>query len=102
MIVYIDIDNTICENGTSNDYSVAQPIKENIAIANSLYKSGHTIVYWTARGSGTGKDWSEVTASQFKQWGVLYHEIKFGKPIYDIFIDDKALTSLKDSISLLD
>jgi len=60
---------------------------------NKLYDDGHTIVYWTARGSGSGKDWSEVTKEQFKRYSVKYHTLKFEKPIYDIFIDDKNINS---------
>ena len=58
-----------------------------------LYDEGHTIVYWTARGSGSGKDWSEVTKEQFKRYGVKHHTLKFGKPVYDLFIDDKNINS---------
>ena len=94
MIYYIDIDDTICNCPRSNDYRKAQPIPKAINKANQLFDSGHHIVYWTARGTGSGIDWREVTESQFKEWGVKYHELKFGKPIYDVFIDDKNLNSI--------
>ena len=90
MIIYIDIDETICRTPDSRNYSEAVPIKSAINRANSLYDDGHTIVYWTARGTGSGIDWSELTQLQFKKWGVKYHEIKFGKPIFDMFIDNLA------------
>ena len=32
----------------------------------------------------------KLTTNQLKRWGVLYHKIEFGKPSYDLFIDDKA------------
>jgi hypothetical protein len=67
------------------------PIEKNIGKANRLYDEGHRIVYWTARGSGSGIDWREVTERQFDKWGIKYHELKFGKPIYDLFIDDKNM-----------
>tara|TARA_R110000824_G_scaffold401421_2_gene612076 strand:- start:1103 stop:1393 length:291 start_codon:yes stop_codon:yes gene_type:complete len=91
MIYYIDIDETICTSPKSRNYSEAQPIKEKIHKANKLYEKGNTIIYWTARGTGTGIDWRETTERQFKEWGVKYHELKFQKPMYDIFICDKAL-----------
>ena len=50
-------------------------------------------MYWTARGTGSGIDWREVTEKQFKKWGVKYHELRFGKPIYDLFIDDKNINA---------
>ena len=92
MIYYVDIDETICTSPENRDYSLAVPIKENIEKINKLYNE-HTIIYWTARGTGSGIDWSEVTKKQFKEWGVKHHEVKFGKPIYDMFICDKAINS---------
>ena len=92
MLVYIDIDETICITPEDRDYAKAKPIEKNVDKANKLYDEGHTVVYWTARGDGTGIDWREVTEKQFKEWGVKYHELKFNKP-YDLIIDDKALNT---------
>jgi len=93
MIIYVDIDETICISPEDRDYSKAEPIRERILKINKLYKEGNTIVYWTARGTGSGIDWREVTELQFEEWGVKYHKLKFGKPIYDLFIDDKNINS---------
>ncbi len=93
MIIYVDIDETICFSPESRDYSMATPIEKNINKINKMYDNGDTIVYWTARGTLTGKDWRGVTEGQFKRWGVKYHELKFGKPAYDLFIDDKNISS---------
>ena len=92
-IIYIDIDETICETPNNRDYTKSSPIRENIEKANSLYDDGNKIVYWTARGTVTGADWSETTVKQFKEWGVKYHDLKFGKPYYDLFIDDKNMNA---------
>ena len=45
----------------------------------------------TARGRGSGKDWTELTKEQLEKWGVHYHELEpmFHKPTADLFIDDK-------------
>jgi len=93
MIIYIDIDETICNTPESRDYEKSMPILTNIEKCNKLYEEGHRIVYWTARGSGSGIDWREVTEKQLKRWGVEYHELKLGKPNYDLFICDKAINS---------
>lgn len=93
MVIYIDIDDTICISSGDGDYSKSRPIMEAINKANELYDFGHTIIYWTARGTVTGIDWREVTEEQFKTWGVKYHELKFGKPAFDLFIDDKNMNS---------
>lgn len=94
MVIYIDIDDTICYRETTDfDYSNSKPIVEAINKANELFDKGHTIIYWTARGTMTGIDWREVTVKQFEEWGVKYHDLKFGKPAYDLFIDDKNMNS---------
>ena len=92
-IIFVDIDETICLSPSSRDYSLAKPIVENIKKINNLYDSGNKIVYWTARGTMTGVDWRATTEKQFEKWGVKYHELMFGKPVYDLFIDDKSISS---------
>ena len=83
-----DIDGTICSN-TEGDYANAQPHKKRIDNINELYDLGNKIIYYTARGSTTNKDWKELTTKQFIDWGVKYDELCFGKPTADIYIDDK-------------
>jgi len=90
MLIYVDIDGTICQTAPQCDYSLAIPIAEHINKINALYDQGHTIVYWTARGTITKIDWREITEQQFKKWGVKYHSLLFGKPPYDMLIDDRA------------
>ena len=94
MIIYVDIDHTICSYDENTlEYSKAKPIHTRIAKINKLYDTGNRIVYWTARGTKTGIDWRKVTKQQFQDWNVKYHELKFGKPVYDLFIDDKNINS---------
>jgi hypothetical protein len=95
MVIYIDIDDTICNSPDKPNYTTSTPIPENIAKANKLYDEGNLIVYWTARGTSTGIDWTEITKNQLNDWGVKYHDLKFGKPNYDIFIDDKNINTLE-------
>lgn len=45
MIIYIDIDDTICKSPNKPNYNDSMPIHENIIRANKLYDEGHTIVY---------------------------------------------------------
>jgi hypothetical protein len=93
MVYYVDIDETICCYKGKREYPLATPIVKNIEKINELYDEGHTIVYWTARGTVSGTDWRETTEEQFVEWGVKYHELKFGKPNYDLFIDDKNINA---------
>lgn len=93
MIIYVDIDETICDTPDNRDYTQSTPLKDRIAKINKLHDEGHTIVYWTARGTQTGINWKDTTEQQLRSWGVKYHELKFGKPAYDLFIDDKNIES---------
>ena len=92
MIYFIDIDGTICTN-TYGDYEKAIPFPARIQKLNRLYDEGHEIHYWTARGSSSGLDWTELTNRQIKDWGCKYHSISLGKPSYDVWVDDKAFNS---------
>lgn len=93
MRIYVDIDGTICTTVKNGQYKEALPIQHNINVINDLYKQGHKIFYWTARGTETGIDWKNITIEQFREWGVRYHGLEFGKPTYDLFIDDKAINA---------
>jgi CMP-N,N'-diacetyllegionaminic acid synthase len=93
MIIFIDIDNTIFDTNTTN-YNDSKPNLYLINMANDLYRNGHTIIYWTARGTVTGINWYDLTKKQLDESGVLYHELKMGKPAYDLLIDDKSVNNL--------
>ena len=94
MIIYIDIDNTICRLLDSNkNYVHAEPINDRILKINNLYDQGNTIIYWTARGSVTQQNWFKITLEQLTIWGCKFTELRMGKPAYDLFIDDKNIKS---------
>jgi hypothetical protein len=95
VIIYVDIDETICISPADRNYINADPIEYNIRRINNLYDEGHTIVYWTARGTGSGMDWYSMTFDQLRDWGAKYHELRLGKPMYDLFICDKAINSVE-------
>ena len=93
MVIYVDIDNTICKTNSSAEYDKAVPINSRIQKINKLYDAGHTIIYWTARGTLSGIDYYDLTKSQLDKYGVKYHELKLKKPYYDLFIDDRNVNS---------
>lgn len=95
MIYMVDIDETICITPSKDgkrDYENSTPIRSRIDVINKLYDDGHTIKYWTARGSGSGIDWTELTNKQLIDWGCKFHDVRLGKPSYDVWIDDKAIS----------
>lgn len=91
MIYCFDIDGVICTN-TWGEYEQAEPIPTLIEQVNRLYDGGERIVLWTARGTTTGIDWRELTEAQLASWGVRYHELEFGKPQADVYIDDRGMS----------
>lgn len=85
-VIMIDIDGTICSEEKTFERGLALPLKDAIDSINDLFNSGHTIIFWTARG------WEQYRIT--KHWldsnGFNYHQLLMGKPIVDIFIDDRA------------
>ena len=96
MVIYVDIDSVIChcdgkrgtrdEKGVVLDYTTAQPYMEKIEHINGLHDKGDVVIYWTARGTDTDDDWMLLTYNQLEAWGCKYHQLKSGKPVYDLLI----------------
>ena len=95
-----DIDGTLCDTPNNElgkpDYVNAKPIPFMVEQVNRLYDEGNYIILQTARGKGSGIDWTDFTKEQLDSWGYKYHELfpMFCKPTADIFIDDKAINVL--------
>lgn len=87
-----DIDGVVANLSPNNDYNLSTPNTPVIEKINRLYHANNYIVLFTARGSKTGIDWSEITAAQMQKWGVKYHELRFGKPAADYYIDDRLIS----------
>jgi hypothetical protein len=87
--IFVDFDNTLCRT-QGKDYVNSTPILERIEFINNLKKQGNKITIWTARGSVSKTDYTELTASQLKKWNVNYDNLLLGKPHYDIYLDDKS------------
>lgn len=51
--------------------------------------------------SEVNKKIKPLTLKQLNKWGVKYHEIYFGKPSFDLFVDDKSLFFTKKWPKLL-
>lgn len=98
----VDVDDCISKH-INRDYENAIPYLSVIEKINNLYNQGHIIKLFTARGM-VSSNGDIVLARQkneiiLKKWldknNVFYHELIFGKPLYDCFIDDKAI-NLRD------
>jgi capsule biosynthesis phosphatase len=103
-----DLDNTlVTPPRTPGDYSTCEPIKNMIAYVRKLYAEGHFIIIHTARRMRTHRgnvgavvaDVGLQTLVQLQRFDVPYHELIFGKPYADFYIDDKAVIALVDDIT---
>ena len=96
MILCFDLDNVICIT-QNKKYKKAKPIVRTIKLINKAYKSGFNILIFTGRFYGRCNGNLKkiiamdkgLTKRQLKKWKVKYHSLLFGKPNFDIFIDDK-------------
>jgi capsule biosynthesis phosphatase len=88
------------------DYSTCPPIEKNIRLVQQLYKAGHHIIIQTARrmrthGGSVGKviaDIGPVTFAQLAKYDIPFHDIHFGKPWADVYIDDLAVNANLDTV----
>ena len=94
-----DLDGTICDtpmrpSDNKPGYLEATPFPFMVEQVNRLFDEGHKIIIMTARGRGSGIDWTQLTIKQLDMWGVKYHELEpmFHKPTADLFIDDKGIS----------
>ena len=95
MIVYVDLDNTLCTT-EGTDYKNSKPIKKRIEYINKYYDEGHSITIYTARGTLSKINYYDLTKSQLDSWGVKHHSLIVGeKPVYDLLIDDKAISDIE-------
>ena len=103
-IFVIDIDKTISvPNHDADDsyerYGLSEPIWDVIETIRTLYSEGHTIILHTARRMITHNgdiaaieaDVGQITRDWLANFGVPYHQLVFGKPYGDFYIDDKAM-----------
>ena len=92
MRLRVDIDRTLCEwERDKRGKKVAIPKQEVISKVNRLYREGWEVTIWTSRNNISRHDQTSFTKSQLKSWGVKYHKLDMEKPLFDLFIDDKAV-----------
>ena len=87
MQIIIDLDGTICTEEKTFSRSLAKPINGAIESINKLYDQGHIIIIYSAR------SWQEyeMTEHWLKLNNIRYHQLVMGKPMGDVWIDDRAV-----------
>lgn len=98
--ICLDLDNTLVTSPVKEgDYSTVQPIPKMIDLVQKWKAKGHTILIHTARRMQTHKhnvgaaiaDCAKITLQTLDKYQIPYDELLFGKPIADVYVDDKAL-----------
>lgn len=101
-----DLDNTLVTTPqVIGDYTTVQPIQNMIQLVRDLYELGHHIIIYTARNMKTQrgnvgvvlKNVGSITFETLEKFNIPYHEIIFGKPYADVYIDDSSVNSLIDT-----
>ena len=107
MRVCFDLDNTLVTYPvTPGDYSTVLPVKHMVELARKMKSEGHTIIIYTARRMETHKcnlgavirDIGALTLKTLADFDIPFDEILFGKPIADMYIDDRAVNPFRDSV----
>lgn len=94
-----DLDGTICTQEKSGEYHLASPIEKVVEKIRVLHVMGDRIVIYTARGMNTaGGDPTKIpidllimTEKWLERHDVPYHQLVFGKPAGDVYVDDKGM-----------
>jgi capsule biosynthesis phosphatase len=102
-----DLDNTLVTYPLINkDYSSVKPIPKMINLVKKLKEDGHYIIIYTARRMATHnhnvgaviKDIGKVTFDTLDKFEIPYDELIFGKPLGDVYIDDRAYNPYDERI----
>jgi hypothetical protein len=96
-ILCFDLDNVICKTSGKN-YTKSKPKEKVINLINELFEDGYFIKIFTARYMGRNNEnikkakiqGYQFTKKQLDSWGLRYNRLIFGKPTYDVFVDDKS------------
>jgi capsule biosynthesis phosphatase len=114
MRICFDLDNTLVTYpSVPYDYSTVKPIVRMIELAQKLKSEGHTIIIHTARRMETHKhnigavikDIGLTTFKTLADFNIPCDELLFGKPIADMYIDDRAVNPYRNdmrSMGLID
>jgi hypothetical protein len=92
----VDMDGVICEEGPTFERSLAREVSGARERLEALRDAGYRIIIHTAR------SWSElaVTEEWLYERGIFYDQLVMGKPVADILVDDRAVSSLEQAVTV--
>lgn len=88
MQIIIDLDGTICTEEKTYSRSLAKPKEGAAENIGRLFEEGHIIIIYSAR---TWMEY-EMTVEWLSKNNIKYHQLIMGKPIGDLWIDDRAIS----------
>jgi hydroxymethylpyrimidine pyrophosphatase-like HAD family hydrolase len=106
-IIAIDIDGTIADcsgvdyskvDENPNELMKARPKKEALVAVRRLYRQGHKIVFYSSRDHRSLR----VTKKWLKESGFPFHDIRLGKFVAHVYIDDRAINGQNWKRALLE
>ncbi len=85
--IMVDLDGVIATEERTFERALAKPLDGARDALRKLREAGHTVIVYTARG------WAEykMTKAWLDDNGFAYDGLHMGKPIADVWIDDRAL-----------
>jgi len=87
MQIVIDMDGTICTEEKTYSRALAKALPGAVENINKLYDEGHIILIYSAR---TWMEY-EMTHDWLQKNNIKFHQLILGKPIGDVWIDDRAI-----------
>jgi hypothetical protein len=110
MRICFDLDNTLVTYPIiPGDYRTVRPITNMIELLRKMKEEGHTIIIHTARRMVTHRhnvgavirDIGRITMDTLDEFNIPYDELLFGKPIADMYIDDRAVNPYRNDIQCM-
>ncbi len=85
--IMVDLDGVLCTEEAFCDRPLAEPIAGAREALQKLRAAGYIVVIYTAR------SWNEYRVAQhwLAEHGFEYDGLHMGKPVADVWIDDRAL-----------
>ncbi len=97
--IMVDLDGVLCTEEVFLERPLAEPIEGAREALQKLRAAGYIVVIYTARGWGEYR----VAKHWLDQHGFEYDGLQMGKPVADLWIDDRAIrfTNWKDALAQL-
>jgi len=85
--VMVDLDGVLCTEEVFLERPLAEPIAGAAEALRKLRAAGYVVVIYTARGWGEYR----VARKWLEDHGFEYDGLQMGKPVADVWIDDRAI-----------